>query len=142
VTDIKRISEHVGAEHEQGGNVCSTFENKAMMVIPVPTQPAVIPPAAELSTAQAFVFKGQINQCIRRSAVLEENMQEACSLVLGQCTKLLQTKLKQSNGWNQVSTVFDLLGLTKLVKSVIFKFDNQKFLPVLLHQAKKNSVQG
>jgi hypothetical protein len=55
-----------------------------------------------------------------------------------QCTELLKSKLKQSGDWDQVSTVYDLLGLTRLIKSIVFKFDDQKFLPVSLHQAKQN----
>jgi hypothetical protein len=65
-------------------------------------------------------------------------MQKAYSLILGQCTELLKSKLKQSGDWDQVSTVYDLLGLTRLIKSIVFKFDDQKFLPVSLHQAKQN----
>jgi hypothetical protein len=31
-----------------------------------------------------------------------------------------------------------VLGLTRLIKAIVFKFDDQKFLPVSLHQAKQN----
>jgi hypothetical protein len=65
-------------------------------------------------------------------------MQKAYSLVLGLCTELLRAKLKQSNGWAQVSTTFDVLGLIRHIKLIIFKFEDQKFLPVSLHQAKLN----
>ena len=65
-------------------------------------------------------------------------MQRAYSLVLGQCTELLRAKLKQSTDWATVSIAFDVLGLTRLIKAIVFKFDDQKFLPVSLHQAKQN----
>jgi hypothetical protein len=32
----------------------------------------------------------------------------------------------------------DVLGLTKLIKSIVFKFDDHKFLLVSLHQVKQN----
>jgi hypothetical protein len=39
---------------------------------------------------------------------------------------------------NQVSSTFDVLGLTRLIESIVFKFDDPKFLTVSLHQAKQN----
>jgi hypothetical protein len=101
-------------------------------------QPPLIGTATELLVSQKLIFKGQIDQYIRQEAMLQENMQRAYSLVLGQCSKLLRAKLKQSSDWAQVSSAFDVLGLTKLIKSIVFKFDDQKFLPVSLYQAKQN----
>jgi hypothetical protein len=98
----------------------------------------VIAPATELWVSQRLIFKGQIDQYIRQEAMLQENMQRAYSLVLGQCTKLLKAKLKQSNKLTTISSAFDVLGLTRLIKAIVFKFDDQKFLPVSLHQAKQN----
>jgi hypothetical protein len=69
---------------------------------------------------------------------LQENIQKAYSLVLGQCTELLRAKLKQSSEWAEVSSTFDVLGLIRLIKSIVFKFDDQKSLPVSLHQVKQN----
>jgi hypothetical protein len=93
--------------------------------------------ATKLSVSQKLIFKGPIDQCVRQEAILQENMQRVYSLVLGQCTKLLREKLKQSSDWAQVSSAFDVLGLTKLIKSIVFKFDDQKCLLVPLHQAKQ-----
>ena len=138
VTNIKRIAEYIGTEYKQGGDIRSTIENEAPLTVPVPLEPALIGEAEELTTSQKLIFKGQIDQYIRREAILQENMQKAYSLVLGQCTELLRAKLKQSNEWTAVSSAFDVLGLTKLIKSIVFKFDDQKFLPVSLHQAKQN----
>jgi hypothetical protein len=138
MTNIKRIANYLGAEYKQGGDICSTIENKIALTIPVPHEPALIGNATELLVSQKLIFKGQIDQYICREAILQENMQRAYSLVLGQCTELLRAKLKQSSDWAQVSSAFDVLGLTKLIKSIVFKFDDQKFLPVSLHQAKHN----
>jgi hypothetical protein len=71
-------------------------ENKeVVLTIPVPTESIVVG-TATLSNSQRFAFKEQIDEHIRRSAILQENMQKACSLILGQCAELLMAKLKQS----------------------------------------------
>jgi hypothetical protein len=74
----------------------------------------------------------------KRSNPVQENMQRDCSLILGQCVELLRVKLKQSTEWTQVSSALDVLGLMRLIKLIVFKFEDQKFLPVSLHQAKQN----
>ena len=40
--------------------------------------------------------------------------------------------------WTTVSTEFDILGLMKTIRSVIFKFEDQRYLPLSLHHAKSN----
>jgi hypothetical protein len=135
---MKRVAEYVGAEFKQGGDIHSTIENEVMLPIPLPVEPVVVAPAQALSTAQTLIFKGQIDQYIKRNALLQENTQKAYSLILGQCTELLRAKMKQSADWATISVVFDVLGLITRIKSIVFKFDDQKFLPVSLHQAKQN----
>ena len=69
---------------------------------------------------------------------LDVNIQKAYSLMLGQCTELLKSKLKMTTYWMTVSTDFDLLGLMKTIRSVIFKFEDQCYLPLSIHHAKLN----
>jgi hypothetical protein len=94
VTNMKRIAEYVGAEYKQGGDIRSTIENELLLPIPLPTEPVLVAPATALTTAQTLIFKGQIDQYIKRNAMLQENMQKAYSLILGQCTELLRAKMK------------------------------------------------
>ena len=114
VTNIKRIAEYVGSEYKNGGDIRSTLENKIEITIGIPIDPVIIAPATALSTAQTLIFKGQIDQYIKRLGMLQENMQKAYSLILGQCTELLRAKIKQSNTWRTVSTSFNVLGLSSI----------------------------
>ena len=67
-----------------------------------------------------------------------ENVQKSYSLVLGQCTYLLKSKLKQSNKWNAAPTIYDVLILIRIIRTITFKFDEQRYLPLAIHQAKAN----
>ena len=147
VTNLKRIAKYIGAEYKQGSDIRLTIENETQLQIPpVPAEPIIVQPATEMTTSsQELIFKGQIDQCIKWEAMLKDNIQKVYSLILGQCTKLLKAKLKQSNDCAWMSSGFDVLALIKLIKCIVFKFDNQKFLPVSLHQAKQslyNLCQG
>ena len=50
----------------------------------------------------------------------------------------MKSKLKQSNEWNANSTTYDVLILIRIIRTITFKFDEQKYLPLALHQAKAN----
>jgi hypothetical protein len=53
--------------------------------------------------------------------MLETNRGQAYSLILGQCTQLLQDKMKQDASWTTVSASHDPLELYRLIKRVVLK---------------------
>jgi hypothetical protein len=57
--------------------------------------------------------------------------------VLGQCTSLLQSKLKQQQQWTTISDAQDAIALISLIKTVTFRFEDQ-VLPLALYQARAN----
>ena len=75
---------------------------------------------------------------VKRKYMLEEKTQKAYSIVLGKFTKLLKRKLKQIKDCSEASTKFDVLEIINIIKSVIFKFEDKKFLPLFLHNARIN----
>ena len=77
-----------------------------------------------------MIFKGELESHVKRKDALDDNIQKACSLVTGQCTDLLQSKLKQQAQWDKISHGQDAIALTSLVETVTFRFEDQKFLPL------------
>ena len=73
---------------------------------------------------------------MKRRSTLDNNVQKCYSLVLNQCTYLLKRKLRHSHEWHAASTTFDVLSLRRIIRTITFKFDEQKYLPLSLHQAK------
>jgi hypothetical protein len=53
--------------------------------------------------------------------MLETHQGQAYSLILGQCTQLLQDKMKQDASWTRVSASYDPLKLYRLIKRVVLK---------------------
>ena len=75
---------------------------------------------------------------IKRYGILDENLQKAYSLIHVQCNELLKSKLKTSANWETVSSQYDMLGLLDAIKTTIYKSEDQKYLPLSLHHAKRN----
>ena len=90
VTTLKRISEHLGSEYKHGGDIRSSILNETKFTIPVPVAPTIVD-AANLTAVEVvgnMIFKGKVDAYIKRDAVLDNTIQKAYSLILGQCTDL------------------------------------------------------
>ena len=85
-----------------------------------------------------MIFKTEAEAHVKRKFILEENTHKAYSLVLVNFTELPKRKINHKKRWSEASTKFDVLKLIKIIKSIIFKFEYQKYLPLQIHQANKN----
>ena len=117
ITAIKRISEHVGTEYKYGGDIRSSIENSTRFAIPLP----VVPDDTANSLTRLIANK-KVDLCVNRDRILDENLQKVYSLIFGQCTKLLKSKLKSSVNWEDMSSTYDMLALLEAINTIIYKF--------------------
>ena len=96
------------------------------------------PVADSMDLLESRIFDKEIDIYMNRRSTLDENIQKSYSLVLGKCTDLLKSKLKNINKWNVSLTTYDVLILIRIIRRITFKFYEQKYLPLALHQAKSN----
>ena len=106
--------------------------------LPAPTAPMnTNAPSAEEWLDQ-HLFDKRLDALIKCETILDANIQSLYSLVLGQCTDLIQTKLKQQTTWATVHDAQDGIALLVLIKMVVHQFEDQKFLSLALYNAKLN----
>ena len=139
-TMLKKLTEHVGVTYKNGGNVCSSIAVETKHTITAPTAPTVVdatnPSAAK--SAQLHIFDKKLDALVKHEEILDLNIQSLYLLVLGQCTNLLQTKLKQQATWETIKQDQDGIALLGLIKTVIHHFKDQKFLLLALYNMKLN----
>ena len=70
-----------------------------------------------------MIFKGEVNTCIKCKVLLNNNLQKLYVLILGQCSKSMEAKLKQAATWHTVLQAQDSMALLKLIKTVNYKFE-------------------
>ena len=149
VTTSKEINDYVGKNYSNGGDVRHTLENGELMDIPNPTDPSenfmdevdddgnIVRTAMEqVAYVDKKVYDSEIIAVVKRRNTLTSNLQKAYSLILGQCTPLMKDKLKASPRWEAIKTAQDALELMAEIKTISFKFEDQKFLPLSIHNAK------
>ena len=80
----------------------------------------------------------KIDLYVKQDGILDENLQKAYSLIFVQCTEILKSKLKSRVNWDSMLSTYDMFALLKAIKTIIYKFKDQKYLPLSLHNAKTN----
>ena len=80
-----------------------------------------------------MILNRNIDIYVKRYGILDENLQKAYSLIHGQCTELLKSKLNTSANWETVSFQYNMLRLLEAIKTIMYKFEDQKYFPLSLH---------
>ena len=114
MSTIKRITEYVDAEYKYGSDISSTLDNEVRIKIPHPVTPVADP----MPLLESRILNKEINIYMKRKSTLYENVQKSYSLVLGQCTDLLKSKLKNSNEWHAASTTNDVLIIIRIIRKI------------------------
>jgi hypothetical protein len=99
----------------------------------------------ELTEQERIDYSNECRNCSRRAATLETHWGQAYSLILGQCTQLLQDKMKQDVSWSSVSMSYDPLELYKLIERVVLKHTEDQCPFAAIHEqnlAVLNTKQG
>ena len=104
------------------------------------SQPTWTEPADPLEGAtrtQVRIWEKDVDEFVKRKNYFNENAKTAYSLVWGQCTDAMRAQLETRNNHVTVATNEDVLGLLQNIKDATFNFQNQKYKPHALHEAKR-----
>ncbi len=99
----------------------------------------------ELNNQEQIDYSNECQNHSRRIFMLEIHRGQVYSLILGQCTELLQDKMKQDASWTTVSASYDPLELYRLIKRVVLKQTKDQYPFAMVHKqslAMLNTKQG
>ena len=151
VNTTKQIVEHIGRTYKNGGDIRATLDEGALFQILKPEDPSdgyqdlltstgkVIKTARQqIPYVEDEIFKQEINNYVRRKNQLSANVQQAYSLVLGQCTEMMKNKLQSSTNWENISRKQDVISLLEEIKAITFCFEHQKYQILSIFNAKSS----
>jgi hypothetical protein len=75
----------------------------------------------KLNDQEQIDYSNECQNHSRRISTLETHQGQVYSLILGQCTQLLQDKMKQDTSWTMVSAFYNPLELSRLIERVVLK---------------------
>ena len=76
-------------------------------------------------TLTKTIAANKIDLYVKRDVTLDKNLQKTYSLIFGQCTELLKSKLKSSVNWDAMSSTYDMFTLLEAIKKIIYNFEDR-----------------
>jgi hypothetical protein len=129
---IDHLANYVGSKYEHGGEIRNLIKNLTAIVIP---QPADLPLVPAPTATQQKIWELKITAYVKKEAKIEDNVRKLYSLIWGQCTDVMKSKLETLPSFQTISDNQDALELLKEIKGFTFKFDNEKYLAQSLVEA-------
>ena len=146
ISTKKAIIQYMGRKY--GGDIRVTLESGKRLRFPAPPNPAdnyidfvdgdgnAITAESQITLQEREDYKEELKDFSKRKRELQKNMEIAYSIVYGQCSYFLQQKLENNAKWANIRDTQSVLDLLELIKILSFKFEDEKYLPLSIHNAK------
>jgi hypothetical protein len=131
-TTIQEITAYAGRTYDYGGDVRWSIKNEKKCV---PIKPADV--EATATATDKRLWEKEIDEYVRRKAKLTANCEKLYSLILGQCTEHMVSKLEYLDDFKEIERALDVITLMKAIKGIAYQFDGQTYEDDALHQAMK-----
>ena len=131
-----------------GGDIRVTLETGREFEIPAPPDPAdnyidfvnengnILTARAQVTPRKSQDYTEELKTYSKRKMELQKDMEKSYSIVFGQCTYELQQKLENKPEWPTIRDTQSVLDLLELIKVTTFKLEDEKYLPLSIHNAK------
>ncbi len=126
----KEISEYVGRTYKYGGDARMAIEK---LKLPELVEPVY--PGDNSGRSKIHVWEKEIDEFVCQKNYLNENIKTLYSLVWGQCSDIIRTKLESLDTFTGISDRLDSIMLIKEIKGIVFNFQSQKYKPQALQEA-------
>jgi hypothetical protein len=132
----EQLEIYVGANYSHGGAMANAIDTLVAPTITEPTPPVGYGTKV-VDAAEKFKWEMKMKEIYRTQEDTKRLVQKLYSLVLGQCTDALVARIEAHGQYPQASTTRDGIGLLVIIKSICFNFQDQKYVPQSIFEAKK-----
>jgi len=128
----KEVAEYVGSHYSNGGDA-----RLAVMHLKMPSLEKPKAPPKDADATDMKIWEEEVKEFVKTKIKLKENVKQLYSLVWGQCSEAMRAKLESMDGHRKLSEEGDGIGLLKQIKSIVYNFQDQKYLPLALYEANR-----
>ena len=109
-----------------GNDVKTSIKNLQKVMYDCPDKPT--DPTAEAPRCGEWIwFNEEVKEHMKKVRELDLYLQKSYEIVWGQCTTMLQSKIKSMDGYKSAKDNSDVIALLKLIKYVNYQFEQQKY---------------
>ena len=85
----------------------------------------------------AASFSEQVVEYVKQTSRLQQNIKRLWALVWGQCSNTIWTRLQALDTYDDMHTASDGLRLLVAIKDIMYNVQEQKYVPLSIHLAKR-----
>ena len=130
----KAIANYVGRTYQHSGDIRRAIEILSLPTIPMPIAPVADP----IPPLLAAIFSEQVKEYVKQTSRLLENIKRLWALVWGQCSDTIRTRLQALDAYEDMYSASDGLQLLIAIKDLMFNVQEQKYVPLSIHLAKRH----
>ena len=129
----KAVTNYVRRTYQHSGDIRRAIETLTLPTIPMPIAPVADP----MPVLLAAIFSEEVKEYVKQMSRLQENIKRLWALVWGQCSDTLRTQLQALETYNSMHTASNGLQLLIAIKDLMFNVQEQKYVPLSIHLAKR-----
>jgi hypothetical protein len=90
---------------------------------------------ATINTTDKRIWEKRVDEYVKRDVRLTENCEKLYSLIIGQCTEYMTSKLDSLLDYDLFNDAVDAMALIKSIKGLTYQFESQRYHSQALHKA-------
>lgn len=130
----KELAQHIATTYKSGVDVADIINQRKMIKI---AEPANLSAEDKKSETKVEIWKKMCGQYAEREYKREDNLKTAYTLILGQCSDGIKTKLEALSTWSAINASKDVLGLLSAIEALMFTNESGQDPTCALIEAKK-----
>ncbi|CAB9512359.1 unknown protein [Seminavis robusta] len=134
------IAEFVGRTYTKGNYTRLEIESLKLQELAKPTVPTAADGTPSTDDVDKEIFKQEVSAFVKGRDKLRENRQNAFSLIWGQCSDNIRTKVKSSADFETMSTSANVIGLLQSIRTVMLQFQTRKYQPLAILESKRRVI--
>eukprot|EP00957_Ditylum_brightwellii_P211200 15365881-Ditylum_brightwellii.AAC.1 len=132
IRTTQELAEYAGRTcKSQPADIRLAIETLTETVIPVPSKNEEI---GDKEVAE-MILSREVEAYVKRKSAYQENKERMYAVAYGQCTESIRARLDSEATYETISTSSNLLGLLKLLRSICFNYQSQKYSFLAVHMA-------
>jgi hypothetical protein len=128
---IKELALYVGRIFTYSADLKWTIEHEKLFVAPKPENIDI----AKINATYKRIWEKRVEEYVKRDIRLTENCEKLYSLILGQFTEYMKSKLESLLDYDVFNEAVDVVALIKTIKGLTYQFESQRYHSQALHKA-------
>jgi hypothetical protein len=131
---VEALGEYISKTLDYPRDITGLCKN---FTVPVLTEPADLSEDERKSETKKLIWKTQVINFVKRQETQEKNVQVIFSVIWGQCSPTMQSKLQSLDEYDNRSEAHDCAWILQEIKGVTHKFEGTRYICMSLHDARQ-----